>query len=400
MFYVSYSYQLALISIFTFIIMLIIAKPWRTYFNPQSNNERKNIRVFFWLYVSTCIFAFWEADTYHSWEGFIEARFYDNYRIGAYEEVYNWLAGISGNNYFLWRTYIWLPACLFLFVTASRLGLLHRNMLLAMALFGSMLSFTRGMLGHTMLLFGAVLLVDKNSKIAIKFIGLMLFCLSYYFHKSMYVNIAFALLAFYPFNKKSFVVSLIVFPFLVVVATKFVDGIVSGGVSIALGENVGGAGDRTALYASAEKAKATFLGKIANVVIWLPEYVALLYLVNRVLYKQYFKGIRSERVFIYLFRLTYIAMYVASLFAFVETSSFIYSRFKYMAYFQLVFFHPVGNLVHAFAFIFQLYGIMHRHSLAERGAESINHRYFSFGETLAVIFSRVHYILICSGKSR
>ena len=337
MFYVSYSYQLALISIFTFIIMLIIAKPWRTYFSPQSNNERKGIRVFFWLYVSTCIFAFWEADTYHSWEGFIGARFYDNYRIGAYEEVYNWLAGISGNNYFLWRTYIWLPACLFLFVTASRLGLLHRNMLLAMALFGSMLSFTRGMLGHTMLLFGAVLLVDKNSKIAIKIIGLMLFCLSYYFHKSMYVNIAFALLAFYPFNKKSFVVSLIVFPFLVVVATRLVDGIVSGGVSIALGESVGGAGDRTALYASAEKAKATFLGKIANVVIWLPEYVTLLYLVNRVLYKHYFKGIRSERVFIYLFRLTYIAMYVASLFAFVETSSFIYSRFKYMAYFPLLF---------------------------------------------------------------
>lgn len=337
MFYVSYSYQLALISIFTFIIMLIIAKPWRTYFSPQSNNERKGIRVFFWLYVSTCIFAFWEADTYHSWEGFIEARFYDNYRIGAYEEVYNWLAGISGNNYFLWRTYIWLPACLFLFVTASRLGLLHRNMLLATALFGSMLSFTRGMLGHTMLLFGAVLLVDKNSKITIKLIGLMLFCLSYYFHKSMYVNIAFALLAFYPFNKKSFVVSLIVFPFLVVVATRLVDGIVSGGVSIALGESVGGAGDRTALYASAERAKATFLGKIANVVICLPEYVTLLYLVNRVLYKQYFKGIRSERVFTYLFRLTYIAMYVASLFAFVETSSFIYSRFKYMAYFPLLF---------------------------------------------------------------
>ena len=71
MFYVSYSYQLALISIFTFIIMLIIAKPWRTYFSPQSNNERKGIRVFFWLYVSTCIFAFWEADTYHSWEGFM-----------------------------------------------------------------------------------------------------------------------------------------------------------------------------------------------------------------------------------------------------------------------------------------------------------------------------------------
>ena len=30
-------------------------------------------------------------------------------------------------------------------------------------------------------------------------------------------------------------------------------------------------------------------------------------------------------------------MYIASLFAFVETSSFIYSRFKYMAFFPLVF---------------------------------------------------------------
>ena len=337
MFYVSYSYQLALISIFTFIIMLIIAKPWCTYFNPQSNNVRKGIHIFFLLYVSTCIFAFWEADTYHSWDGFIEARHHGNYRIGAYEEVYNWLATISGNHYFLWRTYIWLPACLFLFKTASRLNLLHRNMLLVMALFGAMLSFTRGMLGHAMLLFGAVLLVDKNSKISIKIIGLMLFCLSYYFHKSMYVNIAFALLAFYPLNKKSFVWSLIAFPFLVIVATRFVDGIVSGGVSIALGEGVGGAGDRTIVYASAEKAIATNLGKIANVVIYLPEYITLFYLVNRVLYKQYFEGIRRERVFTYLFRLTYIAMYVASLFAFVETSSFIYSRFKYMAYFPLLF---------------------------------------------------------------
>lgn len=337
MFYINYTWQLALISIFTFLIMLLIVQPWRTYFNPQSNNVRKGIIVFFLLYVSTCIFAFWSEDTYHSWDRFLEAGMYKSYEILGYEEVYNWLAGVSGNDYFLWRTYIWLPACLFLFLTAARLELLHRNMLLVMILFGAMLSYTRGMLGHTMLLFGAVLLVDRKSNIATKVIGLALFCVSYFFHKSMYVNIAFALLAFYPLGKKSFVVSLIAFPFLTTVATMLIDGIASGAFDMSFGENVGGVGDRTEYYATAEEKEFTLLGWLGNFVMWLPEYITLFYLANRVLYKGYFKGIKRERVFTYLFRLTYVAIYIASLFAFVETSDWIYLRFKYMAFFPLLF---------------------------------------------------------------
>lgn len=337
MFYINYSWQLALISIFTFLIMLLIAQPWRTFFNPRSNNVRKGIIVFFLLYVSTCIFAFWAEDTYHCWDAFLEAGTYKSYEILGYEEVYNWLAGVSGNDYFLWRTYIWLPACLFLFLTAARLELLHRNMLLSMILFGAMLSYTRGMLGHTMLLFGAVLLVDKKSNVAIKVIGLALFCVSYFLHKSMYVNIAFALLAFYPLGKKSFVVSLIAFPFLTTVATMLIDGIASGALDMSLGEGVGGVGDQTAVYASGEKMEVNIFGYIRRIISYLPEYLTLFYLTNRVLYKGYFKGIKREKVFTYLFRLTYVAIYIASLFAFVETSDWIYLRFKYMAFFPLPF---------------------------------------------------------------
>ena len=337
MFYINYSWQLALISIFTFLIMLLIAQPWRTFFNPRSNNVRKGIIVFFLLYVSTCIFAFWSADTYHSWDEFLEAGTYKNYKILGYEEVYNWLAGVSGNDYFLWRTYIWLPACLFLFLTAARLELLHRNMLLSMILFGAMLSYTRGMLGHSMLLFGAVLLVDKKSNVATKVIGLALFCVSYFFHKSMYVNIAFALLAFYPLGKKSFVVSLIAFPFLTTVATMLIDGIASGAFDMSFGEGVGGVGDQTLLYVSGEQKEFNVLGKIGHFVTYLPEYLVVFYLANRILYKGYFKGIEREKLFMYLFRLTYVAIYIASLFAFVETSYYVYSRFKYMAFFPLPF---------------------------------------------------------------
>lgn len=328
---------MALISIITFIIMLIIAKPWRTYFYPKSNNVCKGVYVFFLLYLSTCVFAFWAEDTYHSWDLFIEAGKYDNFQMLIYEEIYNWLAGISQNNYFLWRLYIWLPACIFLLLVAKRLDLLHRNMLSALMLFGAMLSYTRGMLGHSMLLFGVVLLLDKKSNVAIKILGIVFCCVSYYFHKSMYVNIIFALLAFLPMNKKTFIISLVAFPFLTMVATLLVNNIISGVVDISLADGVGGVGDRTALYVGGGKRELNINGMIFQVIRIIPEYLVLFYLVNRIVYKKYFKGLENERVFTYLFRLSYVAIYIASLFVFVDTSSWIYLRFKYMAFFPLPF---------------------------------------------------------------
>lgn len=317
--------------------MLILSKPWRTYFNPKANNSDKNTYLFYFLYITTCIFAFWEADTYHSWNGFIEAQQYVNYHISGYEAIYNWLAKISGNNYFLWRTFIWLPACIFLFLIVRLLNLRQGNTLLSFALFGLMLSFTRGMLGHAMLLLGIVLCVDNDRKKIERIVGLALFCLSYFFHKSIYINIIFAILALFPFGKKSFKFSLIAFPFLVVFANFFINGIVSEEFRISLGDAVGGVGDRSFLYASAEKSRATTWGKIGNMVTYLPEYLTLLYLVDRVLFKGYFKGIKKEGVFTYLFKLTYISIYISSLFAFIDTSSFIYSRLKYMGFFPMLF---------------------------------------------------------------
>lgn len=337
MYYVHYSYQLALISIFTFVVLLILSKPWRTYFNPKANNSDKNIYLFYFLYITTCIFAFWEADTYHSWDGFIEAKQYINNHISGYESIYNWLAKVSAHNYFLWRTFVWLPACVFLFLIVRLLNLRRGNMLLSFALFGLMLSFTRGMLGHTMLLLGIVLCIDKDRKKIERIVGFVLLCLSYFFHKSIYINIIFALLALFSFGKKSFKLSLIAFPFLVAFANSFVDGIVSGAFMITLGDGVGGVGDRTYLYASAEQSLANTSGKISNIIEYVPEYITMLYLVDRVLFKGYFRGMKKEGVFTYLFKLTYISIYISSLFAFIDTSSFIYSRLKYMGFFPMLF---------------------------------------------------------------
>jgi hypothetical protein len=331
----EYSWSLLIISIFVYIVSILVAKPQITYNNPQRNNVKKGTIAFFILLMINSVFAFWSADTYHSWEGFIFANQYQSFEILGYEQYYNWVATAVGNDYFLWRACIWIPACLFMYWIAKRLDLLNRNFLVAMLLFGSFLAYTRGMFGHTMLLLGAVLFVDKKSNTLTKIIGLAIVCVSYYFHKSMYINIIFAVLALFPFGKKTIVASLIAFPFLTTIASSLINVIVSGQTDMALGEGVGGVGDRTYLYASSERASFNTLGIINQIIKFIPEYFTLFYLYYKVMVQKIFE--KKDKVFIYLFRLTYVAIYIASLFYFVETSYGIYDRFKYMGFFPLVF---------------------------------------------------------------
>lgn len=338
--FVQPSFQMLFVSLALFLLMFIMANPYKTFVNPQLAAKRIptwQFSFFFLIYALYIIFAFNSDDFYSYWNGFIYAGQFKNYETQGYEQIYNWFADVTGD-YIVWRSVIWGLATILLSFTAIRLHLNVRLFLLAMFLFGLGLNvYTRGILGHAMLLFGAVLLVDRKSNVATKIIGLALFCLSYFFHKSMYVNIAFALLAFYPLGKKSFVVSLIAFPILTTVATMFIDSVVSGALDMSFGEGVGGVGDRAIWYAKQEQTSFTVLGTIGNLIQWLPEYLTLFYLSNRILYKNYFKGIKNEKVFMYLFRLTYIIIYIASLFAFVDTSTWIYLRCKYMAFFPLPF---------------------------------------------------------------
>lgn len=333
----EYSWSLLLISIFVYIVSIFVAKPQITYNNPQRNNVKKGTIAFFILLMINSVFAFWEYDTYHYWNMFIFANQYQMYDVWEYEEVYNWLAMVVGRDFWIWRACIWIPACLFMYWSAKRLDLLNRNFLVAMLLFGSFLSYTRGMLGHTMLVLGAVLFMDKKSDTFTKIIGLAIVCVSYYFHKSMFVNIIFAVLALFPFGKKTIAVSLIAFPFLISIATYLINGIASGQIDMALGEGVGGVGDETALYASREKMKANIFGMIRKFITYIPEYLTLFYLYYKVIVQRIFDKDKKEKVYTYLFRLTYVAIYIASLFYFVEASNWIYERFKYMGFFPLVF---------------------------------------------------------------
>lgn len=317
-----------------------MAKPLMVYKSPFRGSKKVSsitFNTFVFLWALGVIFAFNSADFFHYWSHFNVGSLYGNKNTMLYEQVFNWYAELT-NSFFIWRITIWGLGILMMAYIAKHLDLQNRDMMLAIVFWGFTLDYyTRGMVGHIMIVLGTVLLVDKKSKTLYKIIGLILFCASYFFHKSMYVNIIFALLAFYPFGKKTIRLSLILFPFLTVLATWLVNNIASGALEITLGDAVGGVGDNSMEYAGDARIQVNTLGLIANIITYTPEYLTLAYLTYKIEFKQYLKGIAKERGFKYLFRFSYVAIYIASLFAFTDASNWLYLRFKYMAAFPLVF---------------------------------------------------------------
>lgn len=333
----QFSVFLALTNLFEFIVMYFVTRPWVSYKNPSSNNLQRGVFLFVIMYIIISIFAFWAADTYYYWDEFIKSKSYIIFDMTAYEQIYNWLASKVDYNYFLWRFFIFLPACLLFFYTAKRLNIINNNFLLSVLFFSSFLAFTRGMLGHVLLLFSLVLLIDRENTFKIRFLGLLLFFLSYFFHKSMFINMIFAILAVLPLKKHTTILLIIAFPLLIPVASFLINAITSGALSLELGDGVGGAGDRTELYASQDRSVSNTFGMISNTITYTPIYLTIFYLIKKVVFQNCFYGIEKGKVYKYLYNLTFVSLYIGTLFMFVETSTYISTRFLYMGYFPLPF---------------------------------------------------------------
>lgn len=331
---IGYSWELASIGLIVCIVLLLISKPFVTYKNPQNNNVAKGVGLFFLLYILNSIFSFWEWDTYHSWWGFVEANLLLKFEITAYEPIYNWLATISRGHYFLWRTLIWTPACLLLYFSAKRLNMLNRNLMVAMILFLVFLYSTRNLLGIAMLLLGLVMFMDDNSHS--KLFGLLLVAISYFFHKTMYITIIFAIMGLFHQSKKSIILLLLFFPFFSIATTYLINNIISGEWVISLGE-LGDEGNRVVNYASTERGEWTIFGILQKIITYVPQYLALIYVTKRIVFDKILEGEKQQRVWTFLMQFSFVCIYVASTFYFTETSFWIFERFKYMGMIPLTF---------------------------------------------------------------
>jgi len=326
--YTDYSWQMAIVSLLFFAAMVFIAKPWATYAAPQKRiDDHKGVRRFFFWYTLLSVFAFWEYDTYNAATTFYYYNTFLQYEIDDFEAFYNWLAMALHGNYLLWRALVWIPACYFMYAIGKRLRAWDKNLLVVVVLFGAFFAYTRGMLGHAMLLLGLVLTIDSDSHKFVKFVGLLVIFGSYFLHKSIYINMLFAIMALAPLKRKTIIISLCLFPICVTAVTIITNRIAEGDLILTFGDSVGGRSDRSQLYAAAERTVSNANGIIWQVVSLLPQYLAYAYLIKRVVFDDVFKGIEKERIYRYMFRLSYVAMYVASCFYFTEASVWIFSRF-------------------------------------------------------------------------
>lgn len=331
---INYSWELASIGLVICVILLLISKPVVTYNNPQNNNVAKGIWLFFVLYILNSIFSLWEWDTYHSWSEFKMGENYSFFSIESYEPIYNWLAGVTHFNYFLWRACIWTPACLFIYWVGKRLDILNRNFLLSIALFLAFHYSTRNLLGISILIFGLVLLIDDNRRVRIWGLGFVI--ASYFFHKTMYITMLFALLAFLPINKRSVRILLLFFPFLSMITTYIVNNLASGAWLIALGD-LGAEGNKVQMYTSQDRMDATFFGMLDRFITYVPQYLALFYVTKRIIYDHILDKDNRQKIWLHLYRFSFVAIYIASTFYFTKTSFWIFERFKYMGIIPLVF---------------------------------------------------------------
>lgn len=316
--------------------MILICKPNKIYRNPTNNEITKIVFIsIFILNIFHCIFAFWAEDTYHIWWDFLTERF----SMEHYEGIYNWLANKTELNYFLWRSFIWIPTLYLIYKSSEKLDLINRCFAVSFVLLNIfVISNTRGALGHSMLLYGIILLF-YNKKLSLKFImSCMIIYLSYFFHKSMYINLIFSVIALMPLKKNVFIISIIIFPLFVEIASRFINLLQTETISISYADNVGGLSDRTQTYVTGEAINININGIIGQFVKWIPTYLSLIYLCKRVIFQKYFDNIRNKGIYRYLFNLTYVCFYFGTVFSFVEnTSSWIGIRFRYMGLFPLPF---------------------------------------------------------------
>lgn len=331
----NYSWRLALICYMAYFVMLYIAKPLQSYHSPLRNSINVTCRYFFLLVILINVFSFWEYDTYHTWELFENRSFISVYGVEAFEEVYNYLSIVAAGNYFLWRFIIWGSAFLLIYGTAHLLDIKNRHFLSTTALFLAFAGYSRVILGCSMLVFGCTAFF-KCEKYWKKVIALLIIAVSYYFHKSMYVNITFAVIALLPISKYSFRTLLLLYPFLTATTTYLVNNMSLTLMLTGLGSEVGGNSlDGGFSYIGQEKSIANLTGHVTQIISLAPTYISMFYIARRILQEEVLKADRNKTVITYLFKYSFIAIYIASLFYFTETSSWIYIRFMNMAVYPL-----------------------------------------------------------------
>lgn len=322
--YAQYSGKLGLIC--SFLYLLLLYRYRRAYYGTMPDSRNYGFILFFMALYS--VFGFGQYDTYHyAWA--YQTMMEENRPVGV-EDYYFWLSQILPQSYLLWRFVIWGTAALLFIMTAKKLELNSEVLgLMIPVFFLTQFAPTRDSLGFSLMMFSAVLFVQslEKKKILTIALGILGVWASFYLHKSMFIFISFMVLAFLlPINKKTFIISLILFPFL-----YFITSALSGKL---LALEIFNDQQEAFMnrYFDQESDSLNSIGLITKIFEKSSLVLFLLLVVKKVLYD----NVPTSKAQYFTFKYAYLMVYVSFLFLGQDTSIWISSRALHAGMFAMV----------------------------------------------------------------
>jgi hypothetical protein len=322
-FYEYASGKLGLICFAIYLVMLIRGR--RTFSGTVVPSQN-----YWFVFIGMALYSvlgFLEWDTYNYYRAYEEMR---STGFQFFEPFYYWLTMHLPHSFLLWRFAIWGTACLLMIQSAKKLDL-NSNVMCFMAplLFFTQLTVTRGAIGLALMVFCAILFVQslEKKKFLLVLVAILGIFASGFLHKSMIIFIGILVVSYFiPLNKRTFIVSLILFPFLYAASLQIFQ-------NFSFFEQLNE--DQAQLithYQSTEKTEMNINGIIQTIF----EKTVIVLLLFNMAKKYLYNKIESTKAQLYLFKFAYIMVYVSFLFLGQEVSSWVSNRTLHAASFALV----------------------------------------------------------------
>ncbi|MBD5365640.1 MAG: hypothetical protein HDR82_01265 [Bacteroides sp.] len=246
------------------------------------------------------------------------------------EPVYTWLA-LTLKNYIIWRLAIWSIAVIFMLKTVKKLPVNKTTTLFFITIIYVLHFYKlRNALGFSLIYWGLTLLCLSKGSIVKQLFGLAFIVSSYFFHGSMIFTILLLSVCFIRLNKLRISILLILWPFLVSATSILIHNVANG--TFVLNNDSMDIAQKAAHYANDQGLKGTTLfGLLRTVLDNLAIIFSLLYMTKRFVYDK----IQSPKIIQYFYQIWFAASYISYLFAFQESSTWIFIRINTMGFFPM-----------------------------------------------------------------
>ena len=322
--YSYYSGKLGLICFAIYLVMLIRGR----FTFPGTISQSRNYWFVFLGMALYSVLGFLEPDTYH-YHRIYEEMMVSGLRVYV-EPFFYWLAIHLPHSYVLWRFFIWGTAS-FLMIQSAKMLDLNANVLCFMAplLFLLQLSVTRGAIGLALMVFCAILFIQslEKKKVVLVIVAILGIFASTFLHKSMIIFIVILVASYLiPLNKRTFIVSLILFPFLYGAALQLFQNF---SFFSELSE------DQVQLISNYQVSEK-MVKNINGIIVAFFEKTVLLFLVFNITKKYLYDKIESTEAQRFIYKYAYLMVYVSFLFFGQEVSNWVSDRTLHAASFALV----------------------------------------------------------------